>query len=243
MSATAKAHGMDGTLVEPDWPPLTLDELRPLLRQFPELGEPTQILSVSPRPFSAAGVVATHNGRSSAFSSSAIIAPCAIAKDFSRSIAFLRICLHMARLCRASWRPRAGETAIEVGEWTYEVHEIPAGIDLYEDAHLVDAVPQRAHAYSAGAALARLHLAAQNFNAPRRKPRPLVASFTIFAADDPAAAMKHYLAARPSLAANKAVCAFSAQQALRISGAVSHRACAASARARTALDPQRPARL
>ena len=24
MSATVKAHGMDGTLVEPDWPPLTL---------------------------------------------------------------------------------------------------------------------------------------------------------------------------------------------------------------------------
>ena len=31
MSTTAKAHGMDGTLVEPDWPALTLAEVRALL--------------------------------------------------------------------------------------------------------------------------------------------------------------------------------------------------------------------
>ncbi len=28
---STRAHGMDGTLVEPDWPPLTLDEVRALL--------------------------------------------------------------------------------------------------------------------------------------------------------------------------------------------------------------------
>src|ERR1039458_7931121 len=63
MSSTIKAHGMDGSLVEPDWPPLTLDEMRPLLAQFPDLGEPTHILSASPRPFSAAGVVAMQGSR------------------------------------------------------------------------------------------------------------------------------------------------------------------------------------
>ena len=35
MTATVKAHGMDGTLVEPDWPPLTLAEMRALLIGFP----------------------------------------------------------------------------------------------------------------------------------------------------------------------------------------------------------------
>jgi hypothetical protein len=35
MTTTALAHGMDGTLVVPDWPPLTLEEVRPLLREFP----------------------------------------------------------------------------------------------------------------------------------------------------------------------------------------------------------------
>ncbi len=63
MSATAKAHGMDGTLVDSDWPPLKLAEIRALLQQYPDLGEPIEILSVSPRPFSAASVVSTTNGR------------------------------------------------------------------------------------------------------------------------------------------------------------------------------------
>ena len=59
----------------------------------------------------------------------------------------------------------------------------------------LSAPPQ--HAHSAGQALARLHLASQGFAAPRRKPRPLVASFTIFAARDPGVEIERYLAARP----------------------------------------------
>ena len=63
MSGTTKTHGLDGTLVEPDWAPLTLAEVRTLLRQFPDCGEPIAILNVSPRPFSAASVVRTGEQR------------------------------------------------------------------------------------------------------------------------------------------------------------------------------------
>ncbi len=94
----------------------------------------------------------------------------------------------------------SGETAIESGAWTFEVHEVPAGVDLYEDALSWTPFRSAAHARSAGEALARLHLAAQGFDAPRRKAQPLVAGFTIFAAEDPGAAMERYLAARPALA-------------------------------------------
>jgi Ser/Thr protein kinase RdoA (MazF antagonist) len=94
----------------------------------------------------------------------------------------------------------SGETAIETGEWTYEVHEVPAGVDLYEQAISWTPFLTTAHARSAGEALAQLHLAAEGFDAPRRKPQPLVASFTIFAAQDPAAELERYLAARPALA-------------------------------------------
>jgi Ser/Thr protein kinase RdoA (MazF antagonist) len=93
----------------------------------------------------------------------------------------------------------SGETAIESGEWTYEVHEAPEGVDLYEDALSWTPFQSVAHARSAGQALARLHHASQGFVAPRRKPRPLVAGFTIFAAQDAAAEMSRYLAARPAL--------------------------------------------
>jgi Ser/Thr protein kinase RdoA (MazF antagonist) len=220
MSATPKAHGLDGTLVDPDWPPLTLDELGPLLAQFPNLGEPTRIISVSPRPFSAAGIVATRNARGphgQAFvrgvEARVFIKRhhCSV-RDHEGLLEEHRFLSHL--LAHGAPVPRvlvsaAGETAIETGEWTYEVHQTPQGVDLYEDAISWTPFRSAAHAHSAGAALARLHLAARNFTAPPRKPRPLVASFTIFAASDPAAAMERYLAAHPSLSAHKAVLACS----------------------------------
>ncbi len=209
-SETARAHGMDGSLVDPDWPPLTLAELRPLLAQFPELGEPTHILSASPRPFSAAGVVATQSARVFIKRHHRAV------RDREGLLEEHRFLSHLLTYGAAVPRVLAstsGETAIKIGDWTYEVHEIPPGIDLYEDAISWTPFRSASHALSAGAALARLHLAAQNFNAPLREPRPLVASFTIFAAIDPFAAMKRYLAARPSVSAIGSVHAC-AEQAL-----------------------------
>jgi Ser/Thr protein kinase RdoA (MazF antagonist) len=202
LSATIKAHGMDGSLVEPDWPPLTLAELRELLAQFPDLGDPIRILSVSPRPFSAAGVVAVRGS-------------CIFIKRHHRAVRDGEGLLEEHRflsylLAHGAFVPRvlisaAGESAIEIGEWTYEVHERPTGIDLYEDAISWTPFRSAVHAHSAGQSLACLHLAAQDFTALPRKPRPLVASFTVFAAADPAAEMARYIAARPSLANHKAV--------------------------------------
>jgi Ser/Thr protein kinase RdoA (MazF antagonist) len=202
MSATATAHGLDGRLVEPDWPPLTLAEVRALLSQFPGCAEPIEILSVSPRPFSAASVVATRRGR-------------IFIKRHHRAVRdreglleehrFLAHLLGMGAPVPRVFANALGETAIESGEWTYEVHEAPAGVDLYEDALSWTPFRAAAHAHSAGQALARLHLVSEGFAAPRRKARPLVASFTIFAAQDSAAELARYLAARPALAADAAV--------------------------------------
>src|SRR6202046_2348511 len=204
MSATAKAygqsHGMDGSLVEPDWPALNLAELCALLVRFPDLGEAVGLLSVSPRPFSSAAVVATRNNHGTE-------RPVFI-KRHRRSVRDREGLLEEHRflshlLAHGAPVPRvvasaAGETAIEAGEWTYEVHEIPPGVDLYHTAISWTPFRSAIHARSAGAALARLHLAAQNFHVPPRKPRPLVASFTVFAASDTAAEMERYLAGRPS---------------------------------------------
>ena len=197
MSTTAKAHGMDGTLVEADWPPLTLAEVRALLAQFPGCGEPLEILSVSPRPLSAASVVATRFGQ-------------VFVKRHHRSVRDREGLLEEHRflehlLGRRASVPRvftaaSGETAIETGEWSYEVHDAPGGVDLYEDALSWTPFRTTSHAHSAGRSLAKLHLASEGFSAPRRKPRPLVASFTIFAAENPGAELDRYLAARPALA-------------------------------------------
>ena len=85
----------------------------------------------------------------------------------------------------------SGETAIEIGEWTYEVHDTPEGIDLYEDALSWTPFRSAEHAYSAGKALAKLaSRIAVDLRRPPRKPRPLVASFSIFAAQNPSDAME-----------------------------------------------------
>ena len=208
---------MDGTLVAPDWPSLTFAELHPLLAQFPSLGEPIRIESFSPRPFSAASIVATresHGAEKRVF----VKRHHRTVRDREGLLEEHRFLAHL--LVHGVPVPRvlasaAGETAISLGESTYEIHEIPSGIDLYEDA--ISWIPFRtaAHAHSAGQALAHLHLAAKSFAAPSRAVRPLVASFTIFAAADPAAEMKRYLAARPSLAQHKAVHAC-AEQAVEL---------------------------
>jgi Ser/Thr protein kinase RdoA (MazF antagonist) len=215
MGTTTKSHGMDGSLVEPDWPALTLDELRPLFAQLRSLGEPTQILSVSPRPFSAAGVVATrtdHGAKQRVF----IKRHHRSVRDREGLLEEHRFLAHLAAHGAAVPRVLAsesGESAIETGEWTYEIHEIPRGIDLYKDAISWTPFLSAFHAHSAGAALAQLHLASERFIAPARMPRPLVASFTIFASSNPAAALNQYFAARPSLAGHKFVRAC-AEQAL-----------------------------
>jgi Ser/Thr protein kinase RdoA (MazF antagonist) len=196
MSTATKSHGLDGTLVDPDWPPLTLDEVRDVLRQFPRCDEPIEILSISPRPFSAASVVAA--GRERVF----VKRHDSRVRDREGLLEEHRFIAHL----RANDVPvpkvlftAAGETAFEDDHWTYEVHETPAGLDVYEDA--VSWTPFRsvAHAHSAGRLLARLHKAACGFSAQCRRPRPLVASFSVFAKADPCKAMEHYLGARPAL--------------------------------------------
>jgi Ser/Thr protein kinase RdoA (MazF antagonist) len=190
------SHGMDGRLVEPDWPPLTLNEVRELLSLFSGCGEPIEILSVSPRPFSAASVVATSNGRVFIKRHHRSVRDSEGLLEEHRFMKYLRE--HGAPVPRV-FAASSSETAIESGEWTFEVHEVPAGVDLYEDALSWTPFRSTVHARSAGEALARLHLASQGFNAPVRKAQPLVAGFTIFAAEDPYAAMERYLAAHPAL--------------------------------------------
>jgi Ser/Thr protein kinase RdoA (MazF antagonist) len=199
MSGTAKTHGMDKTRVKPDWPPLTLAEVRALLSRYPGCGEPIEILSVSPRPFSAASVVSTSSGRVFIKRHHHSVRNAEGLLEEHRFMSHLRA--HGAGVPLA-FTTDAAETAVEVGEWTYEVHDVPAGADPYEDALSWTPFFSVAHAHAVGRALAHLHLAAKGFNAPARKVRPLVSSFTIFADESPADELTRYIEARPALAAS-----------------------------------------
>lgn len=208
MSTALKAHGMDGSLVEPDWAPLAMPEIRALLAHFPQFGRPLEILSVSPRPFSAAGVVATQAGPVFVKRHHQSVRNCEGLLEEHRFLNHLQ--------SRGASVPRVlvsefGETAVAIGDWTFEVHNVPKGVDLYSNALSWTPLKTSAHAHAAGQALARLHQASTGFSAPARKPRPLVASFTIFAAQNPGAALRSYMSARRVLPNNPAVCAHAAQ--------------------------------
>src|SRR6185437_10786774 len=116
MSATIKAHGMDGRLVKPDWLPLHHDEISSLLRRFPTLDGPVRIASQSPRPLSAAGVVATRAGKVFIKRHHRAV------RDREGLLEEHRFLAHQAS--NGGQVPRvlassSGETAIEMDEWTY----------------------------------------------------------------------------------------------------------------------------
>lgn len=196
MNKIAKAHGLDGTLVDPDWPPLNLSEVRALLKAFPDAGEPLEIVFASPRPFSAASVIRTSSEKIFVKRHARAVRDAEGLVEEHRFIEHLRANgIKVPRI----FADVAGHTAIEAGASTYEVHGIPTGLDLYEDA--ISWTPFRSidHARSAGEMLARLHRAAESFSAPSRKPRPLVASFTIFASQNATEGQERYLATHPVL--------------------------------------------
>jgi Ser/Thr protein kinase RdoA (MazF antagonist) len=196
LNQTAKAHGLDGTLVTPDWPPLNLGEVRALLRAFPDAGEPIEIVSTSPRPFSAASVIRTGSGRIFVKRHSRAVRDAEGLMEEHRFMGHLRANgIGVPRIFATC----SGETAIESGGSTYEIHAISTGLDLYEDATSWTPFRSIEHARSAGEMLARLHRAAETFCAPSRTPRPLVASFTIFASQNPSEGLGQYLSAHPVL--------------------------------------------
>jgi Ser/Thr protein kinase RdoA (MazF antagonist) len=197
VSETVKAHGLDGTLVAPDWPPLAEDEVRRVLSAF-GLREPFQILSASPRPLSAASVVRTRAGRVFIKRHARSVRDAEGLGEEHRFMEYLRE--NGAPVPRVL-RTDSGESAPEVDGWTYEVHEPAAGIDLYGDAISWTPFRSTGHARSAGEMMARLHQAAEGYDAPARTGRPLVAGFSIFSTADPATAMKRYVDARPALRA------------------------------------------
>jgi len=203
-------HGLDGSMVEPDWPAITLAEARQLLALYP-CGEPLRILSLSPRPFSSACVVELAAGKKLFIKRhhKSLRQPDGLREEH-------RFLMHLRAQNLAVPRVIAaldGSTVVSFGGWSCEVHQVPDGTDLYADALSWTPFRTPQHAQALGRFMAKMHLAAEAFSAPKRIAQPLVASFTIFAAADPAQALKQYFASHPALAADPEIMR-KAQQAM-----------------------------
>ncbi|MCD0485334.1 phosphotransferase [Streptacidiphilus sp. ASG 303] len=185
-------------LVAPDWPPLTGDETARLLDRVPGTGGLDAVLWRSPRPLSAGALVRTRDGRRLFVKRHhrSVRRAAALAEEH-------RFLAHLAARGAPVARvlpDRDGATAVACGPWTYEVHTALPGEDRYRDRFSWTPYLSAAQARSAGAALARLHLAAEGYGAPPRGPLPLLASHEVFGtAGDPVAALAAFAAARPGL--------------------------------------------
>lgn len=93
-----------------------------------------------------------------------------------------------------------GATALRVDDWTYEVHALAAGVDLYRDIHSWSPFSHASHAYAAGRALAQLHRASADYTAPARAIRPLMQSFRVLGAACLDDALDAWIGAQPLLA-------------------------------------------
>jgi Ser/Thr protein kinase RdoA (MazF antagonist) len=185
---------MGKTLVPADWPPLTDEEVSLVLG-----GTRTGAVVTwhSPRPMSAAGLVSWRGA-------SLMVKRHHLSV---RSVGQLTAEHAFARYLRARGRPvpavvplDGGATAVRRGEFSYEAHRLAAGIDLYRDAVSWSPFAALGHARSAGAALARLHRAAEGFAAPGRPPGVLISSCAVILATDPVGRVARILAGRPGLA-------------------------------------------
>jgi Ser/Thr protein kinase RdoA (MazF antagonist) len=173
MNAQRTAHGLGLEPVAADWPALHENDIEQLLRDYPQLGALHSLHWHSPRPFSAAGLISTASGPLFVKRHHRQVRQAAWLEEEHRLIAHLH--RHGAPVA-AVVPNRQGATATVQGEWTYEVHHLAEGLDLYRDALSWSPFQTTQHALAAGQALARLHQAAEHYTAPPRQTPVLLAN-------------------------------------------------------------------
>lgn len=196
-SSLHRVQGLNNDEVAADWPPIVAADIAALRAQFPQLAMNAQPRWHSPRPLSAAALVDGVQGLLFLKRHHRSVRSAAVLEEEHRFIAHLAAAgLPVASVLAA----RSGHTAIEHGPWTYELHALAAGDDLYRDAASWTLLTDTGQARAAGAMLARLHRAAAGHHAPQRSTHLLVARDDLIRADDPVAALKADLGQRPGLA-------------------------------------------
>ncbi|QHM91021.1 phosphotransferase enzyme family protein [Acetobacter pasteurianus] len=214
--------GVNGVQEKRDWPCLTLDEVCAVLAHFANMPPARDVVWHSMRPFSAACVVqlAGEVSADANVGGQTVRATSCVLKRHARALrsasmleqehAFIR---HLASkglpVCPAL-PLRNGHTALELGNWTYEVFLPAKGEDIYRDVMSWKPYFSTAQAHAAGAALAQLHKAAADYTAPERSAYvagktapvvPLVSSMCVVGQADFTTALQQWVARQPGLVA------------------------------------------
>jgi len=198
-AAAHLVHGMGTESVAADWPALTLAECDELLRGYPGSGGAREVSWLSPRPLSAAAIVRTERG-GEVFVKRHHVTVRSVA-GLLEEHRFLKHLRAQDAAVVSVLEDADGHSAIGRGQWTYEVHTVGVGLDLYREAISWSPFTEPGHAVAAGRALALLHEAAAGYSAPPRSPQPLVAGFGVGQGADLIESVGRYAEARPAVAA------------------------------------------
>ena len=190
-------HGMGKELTLPDWSPLTSAEVHTVLARYPRAPGDEMITWRSPRPMSAAGLI--RHGGADLFVKRHHVRVRTLAQ-LAVEHAFIGHLRARGIPAPAVLRAADGATATQYGDFVYEVHELASGLDVYRDAPSWTPYTSLGHARAAGAALARLHEAADRFPLPARAPAVLTGGCEIIVSNDPLAEIKWLAGCRPGLA-------------------------------------------
>jgi Ser/Thr protein kinase RdoA (MazF antagonist) len=183
--------------VDPDWAPLTDDEVAAVLARYGRQGGVAAVRWRSPRPMSAAALVSCHGGEVFVKRHHKLVRTAGqLGAEHALADHLRGLGVAVPAVLR---RPDGGST-VASGDYVYEVHALAEGIDLYRDALSWEPFTSARHAFAAGAALARFHLASARFGLPERPPSVLINSCAVITAADPLAAAGRLAARRPGLA-------------------------------------------
>lgn len=192
-----RVQGLANDEVTADWPAIDAAELAWLGRRHPALAGAAAVSWHSPRPLSAAAIVEGPGGpvfvkRHHQYVRSG--------EDLLEEHRFIRH-LADAGLPVATLLPfDDGSSVASHATWTYEVHAVGVGEDLFREVPSWVPMTDPAQSREAGRMLARLHHAAAGYDAPQRRTHLLVARDDLIRAIDPLATLHAQLADRPALA-------------------------------------------
>lgn len=192
-----RVQGLNNDEVAADWPPISAREIAWLGARFAQIESAGPVLWHSPRPMSAAAIVEGAGGRFFIKRHHRRVRDAVSLGEEHRFIA------HLAGAgvpVVTVLQDRQGTTAVEHDDWTYEVHALADGEDLYREAASWTPLADLGQACAAGRMLATLHLASTNYLAPQRSTHLLVARDELIRAADPIALLEDQLIERPALA-------------------------------------------
>lgn len=189
--------GISGEQAERDWPLMIVSEVASVLASYRIAGTIERLSWHSPRPFAAAALATMTTGETLFVKRHHIsLRDVEALNEEHRFIAHL----YARGIPVVQVLPdRLGRTAITIGDWTYELHKTADGEDVYRNVMSWEPFKRAAHAYAAGEALARLHLAAADYDAPARPPRLLLSSFRVLGAHDLIGALETWIQQQPAL--------------------------------------------